>query len=105
MNLSESYKNRIKKLAGIKFLKESLNDNREIVIKSNEDKLFEFNIYYDRNNNIVKLENKGDIGDKLITNKPWLDLFIELSPGKILNFDVLRDLLSKIPELYVSDII
>lgn len=105
MNLSESYKQRIKQLAGIQLLKESLDDNREIVIRSKEDNLFEYNVFYDRNNKIVKVENKGDMGDKLITHKSWLNLFLELSPGKILDFDFLRNLLSELPELYVSDIV
>ena len=105
MNLSESYKKRMKQLAGIQILKESLDDNREIVIRSKEDNLFEYNVSYDRNNTIVKVENRGDMRDKLITNKSWLNLFLELSPGKILDFDLLRNLLSELPELYVSDIV
>ncbi len=102
MNLSESYKRRLGELAGINVSNED--DSKVLEIRSNLDKLFRYDVFFDRNNKIFKVENQGDTADKM-TERPWLDLFLNFAPGKILDYDFLRSTLSKIPELYVSDIL
>ncbi len=100
-NLSKPYKKRLNELAG---LTELTNGYNVIEVRSNIDKGFKFDIISDNNNKIFKVESQGDISDKM-KDKSWVDLFINFTTNKILDYDLLRNTLSKLPELYVADII
>lgn len=103
MILSEKFVNRLKKLSGIKSIIESKDNVKVIQIKSKNDKSFKYDIFYDGNKNIFKVETQGQMPD-IISNPPWFNLAIELGLGKVLDYNLLKDILSSIPELYVDDI-
>ena len=74
-----------------------------ITLRSKSDEMFRYDITYN-DDKITRTEIQGDIKDNL-DNKYWLDLIINLGVGKILNYDVLRNVLNNIPDLYVKDFI
>lgn len=107
MNLSESHRQRLQKLAGIKVSEVFSHDkypHNIVMIRSKIDKSFIWDIYYRTDNNkIFKVENSGKQRD-VFADKPWFNFILNFSTGKTIDFDYLRDSLSKFPELYVKDI-
>jgi len=72
-----------------------------ITIRSKSNEKFRYDITYN-DDKITRTEIQGDIGDKL-QNEHWLNLIINLGVGKNLSYDVLRNVLNNIPELYIKD--
>ncbi len=90
----------------MKYLKlfESFNDNKTILIRSKADRSFRYDVSFNNDNKIVKVESQGDIADK-ISDKLWFNFITKLTTNTVLDYDQLRALLGEIPELYVDDII
>jgi hypothetical protein len=79
-------------------------DNKTILIRSKVDDKFRFDFTYDNNDTIISVETQGDTSTKM-NNKDWLNLFIKFTTRSKVDFDDLREILAKIPELYVKDIV
>lgn len=90
------------KIANI-ILTEDHNSEKTILIRSKIDKSIRFDVTY-KNGKIFRVGSSGTFPD-LLENRPYFDLFIKIAPGKEMDFDLLRAILSKIPELYVEDIV
>lgn len=84
-------------------IKEFESHEKTILIRSKEDETLRFDMTY-VDDKIFKVETQGNFKHHL-HDKDWLDLFINFTTGSKMDFDKLRDILSRIPEIYVKDIV
>ena len=85
-------------------------DKREnaFLIRSKSDKNFAYDIYTDDTNKIYKVNIQGDIKKQIedkLDVKTYLDFLVKLGLKQKLDYTFLKNILAKLPDLYVADVI
>ena len=83
---------------------ENKDDRKTILIRSKTDKTFKYDIIYGSDNIVKKTVNQGDTSSKM-DDKNFVKLIIGFGVKNRIDFDNLRSILDKLPDLYVKNII